>query len=104
MRGVKRTRVSADSTSSLAPHPASSVASCESALSTAAWGLEPYANWHFECPFCGGEGYVRVRFPRPDGTYYLAAEIYQCKSCTVMFGDKDVFMKLKDAIVRKDRY
>ena len=53
------------------------------------------------CPFCVGSEYQRVRFPRSDGTYYLAAEIYQCKSCTVMFGDKDVFMKLKDAIVRK---
>jgi len=57
--------------------------------------------WHFECPLCGGDGYFRVRFPRPDGTYYLAAEIYQCRSCTVMFGDKDVFMKLKDTIVPK---
>ena len=48
------------------------------------------------------DGYAKVRFPRPDGTYYLAAEIYQCRSCSVMFGDKDVFMKLKIVIARKE--
>jgi hypothetical protein len=41
-----------------------------------------------------------VRFPRPDGTFYIQADIYQCQGCTVMFGDKDVLMKLKGTIAR----
>jgi hypothetical protein len=55
------------------------------------------AKWHFECPLCGHDRYSRVRFPRPDGTFYIEAPIYQCLGCTVMFGDKDVFMKIKVA-------
>lgn len=62
------------------------------------------AKWHFDSPLCGGGEYLKVRFPRPDGRYYIAAPIYQCRSCTVMFGDKDAFMKLKDGIVRKESH
>ena len=48
-------------------------------------------------------GQVRAGpIPRPDGTFYIAAPMYQCQSCTVMFGNKDVFMKLKGTVVQKD--
>jgi hypothetical protein len=56
--------------------------------------------WHFECPLCGHGECRKVRFPRPDGTFYIQAPIYECGGCTVMFGDKDVFMKLKGTIAR----
>jgi len=56
--------------------------------------------WHFECPLCGHSEYRKVRFPRPNGTYYLEAAIYQCQGCSIQFGDKDIFMKLKGTITR----